>query len=240
MRWQLAASTATASASRGTPLRCCQAGRAYRHRQGRDLEIEPGKGAGVGAKRGRRPIPRHSRRCCARSTAPPNGARDAGNHDELARVAVRGRPMWTARPNGCCRRFRAQSIRPAAAIIAGGRLLRPARQGARPSRGRAMRCGSTRRWCAGVRSSTSAESRSDRARHLSARSLSRRAEAARRRAARRQCQGRRRAAVANAGRLGRRQPDARSRRIFRRRRFRSRPSSTLTSRRQNKAADRNS
>ena len=62
---------------------------------------------------------------------------------------------------------------------------------------------------------------------LSARPLSRRAEAARRRPARRQRQGRGRAAGADAGRLGGRQPDARPGWILRRRAVRSRPARRL-------------
>ena len=105
----------------------------------------------------------------------------------------------------------------------------------RTFRGRAMRCGSTRRWCAGGMSRTRRTISPLRA-MLPARPLPLGAEAAWRRTSRRQCEGRGRAEGRDRGRRDRGRPGARSRRFLRWPDLRSRRDRRLHCRARNRPA----
>ena len=187
------ASTATASASPGTPPRSLHG---YGHIATVKAAIwrsSPEKVLGVGASVGRRPTRRRWPRCCARSTAPPMVRATPATMRELAAHAVATRPISDGPAEWMLPALSGDSMRAAATIGQVADFFVPLRQG---------RDLPVEEPCAVVLHADGAlgsdrahaAERSDRARDLSARSLSRRAEAARRRAAGRQRQGRGRAA----------------------------------------------
>ena len=213
--------------------------RAHRHRQGCDLAVEPGKGARRCRRHGRETNPEALAALLRALYRAAVWCGDAANHGELASHAVGaglcglpGRVDAAGAFSGTIDTdWRRECVRLPDFFV-------PHRQGRRPSRGRATRCGSTRRWCAGVRCGKHQAECEAIARDTYRPDLYRAALKPLGVAlpgANAKVEGA--LTARDAGRFRRRQPGARPRRFFRRRDLRSRPDRSLTSLRRARPAD---